>query len=114
MRCGYRAEVCGITEDGNLVGRYDVRTINGNGSVWMAAIWKPDGKGQHGLESHDLVEFEPPARIKGTFWVNIYTSGPGQLRKTWEESLIEASRCEESVLCRCEVNIDAAVGEGLR
>ena len=113
-KSGYRVEICGVTDDGNLVGRYDVRSQDGESSVWMAGIWQPDGKHSFGLDTHDLVDGEQPARVRQTYWLNIFSGGPGLLRKNWEEALIEASRSEEPCLCRVEVKVDAFVGEGLR
>jgi hypothetical protein len=48
------------------------------------------------------------------YWLNEYDNGPGLLRKTWEESLIEASREEKQPLCRVELKFVAFVGDGLR
>ena len=65
--------------------------------------------------SGDDIGCEVEPRVKATYWLNIYMGGPGLLRKTWEESLIEASRNDtENVLCRVAIKVDAKVGEGLR
>jgi hypothetical protein len=52
--------------------------------------------------------------VKRLYWLNEYDNGPGLLRKTWEESLIEASREEKQPLCRVELKFVAFVGDGLR
>ena len=109
-RDGQQAEVFAVV-DGMLYGRVNHQLSNGS-PCWFGVAWKPDGRARSHTGDDIGVKVEP--RVKATYWLNIYKSGPGQLRKTWEESLIEASRSEEDVLCRVEVKVDAKVGEGLR
>ena len=113
LACGYRAEVVQVMEDGTLLGRYDCQTNPDSRPCWLPGMWCADGRYTSDMETHRLV-MQKPTRIKADYWVNVYPSGPGQLRKSWEEALIEASRCEEDVLCRVRVPINAEVGEGLR
>ena len=109
-RDGELAEVFAVI-DGMLYGRVNHRLSNGS-PFWLGMAWKPDGKSRS--HSGDDIGCEVQPRVKATYWLNIYSSYPGQLRKTWEESLIEASRSEEDVLCRVAIKLDAKVGEGLR
>jgi len=107
------AVVDAVTEDGQLVGRVNVAP-EGCHPQWTGEVWDADGT-RKWSDYRRLMYSERPQKIKATYWLNIYSSGPGQLRKTWEESLIEASRSyEDAVLCRVEVKVDAKVGEGLR
>jgi hypothetical protein len=100
--------------DGLLIGRVNLRDNRHDKDLWYATIWKLDGRDHIAPGGSDLRR-NPVPRVRQVYWVNIYRSGPGQLRKTWEESLVEASQREsEDVLCRVEVSIDAMVGEGLR
>ena len=107
--------------DGMLIGRIDLnadddQNANADGTpYWMPFVWQLDGTTRYGANVKFTLQPErPPLRIQSSYWVNIYTSGPGQLRKNWEEALVEASRCEEPCLCRVEVKVDARVGEGLK
>jgi len=109
-RDGQQAEVFAVV-DGMLYGRVNHRLSN-ESPFWLGMAWKPDGKARSHSGDDIGVKVEP--RVKATYWLNIFQSGPGLLRKTWEESLIEASRSEEGVLCRVEIKVDAKVGEGLR
>ena len=110
-RDGQQAEVF-ATVDGMLYGRVNKPLSNGS-PCWFGMAWKPDGKSRS--HSGDDIGCKVEPRVKATYWLNIYQGGPGLLRKTWEESLIEASRNDtENVLCRVEVKVDAKVGEGLR
>jgi hypothetical protein len=99
--------------DGMLIGRYMVTTDMGQ-PCWVPKIWTLDGHAYPG--SHDIHDIggESKIRIERTYWLNEYDSGPGLLRKTWEESLIEASREEKQPLCRVELKFVAFVGDGLR
>jgi hypothetical protein len=51
--------------------------------------------------------------VHRSYWLNIYQSGPGLLRDSWEHSLIEASREDSPPLCRVEVKVNSYIGEGL-
>ena len=112
---GQRAVVDAVA-DGMLIGRIDLNAHREDGQAyWTPFIWNPDGTVRYGANGKFQLQSErPPQRIQSSYWVNIYTSGPGQLRKNWEEALVEASRCEEPCLCRVEVKVDARVGEGLK
>ena len=111
---GQRAVVDAVA-DGMLIGRIDLNPDANGRSYWMPFMWNFDGTVRYGANVKFQLQSErPPQRIQSSYWVNIYTSGPGQLRKNWEEALVEASRCEEPCLCRVEVKVDARVGEGLK
>lgn len=97
--------------DGLLVGRVNIKLHDGS-PFWIGVVWNMHGKARSHSGSDIGVTVEP--RIKASYWLNIYPSGPGLLRKTWEEALIEASRSDEDVIARKEIEIDARVGEGLR
>ena len=109
---GLRAVVDAVTEDGQLIGRVNLRNDETESPIWYPVMWNASGKDRHRM--HTLTEVGPQSRIRESYWLNRYASGPGSLRKTWEEALIEASRSDEEVLCRVRVSIDACVGEGLR
>jgi len=110
-RDGQQAEVFAVV-DGMLYGRVNHRLSSGS-PFWLGMAWKPDGTARSHSGDDIGVKVEP--RVTATYWLNIFQSGPGMLRKTWEESLIEASRNDtENVLCRVEIKVDAKVGEGLR
>jgi hypothetical protein len=109
---GLRVVVDAVTEDGQLIGRVNLQEHEGSSPIWYPAMWNASGKDRHRI--HTLTDTAPKSRIREIYWLNRYPSGPGLLRKTWEEALIEASRSEEEVLCRVRVSIDACVGEGLR
>lgn len=100
--------------DGMLIGRINLNENLGEHPIWHAYMWQLDGTCRYGANKKDSLRTERAQKIKKTYWVNIYASGPGQLRKDWEEALVEASRCEEPCLCRVEVKVDAVVGEGLK
>jgi len=100
--------------DGLLVGRINLQEDLTKTPHWCAKFWTLDGKCQWGMSKQDELRTERTQRIKKSYWVNIYPSGPGLLRKDWEEALVEASRCEEPCLCRVEIKVDAYVGEGLK
>jgi hypothetical protein len=112
---GQRAVVDAVA-DGMLIGRIDLNADREDGQpYWMPFVWQLDGTTPYGANVKFTLRAErPPQRIQSSYWVNIYTSGPGQLRKNWEEALVEASRCEEPCLCRVEVKVDARLGEGLK
>ena len=88
------------------------RVIIGNTAIGQ--VWLPDGKAyRYGDSAFDIGgEFKPI--VRRTYWLNIYDNGPGLLRETWEQSLVEASREEKQPLCRVEVKVEACVGDGLR
>ena len=110
-RDGQQAEVIAM-KDGLLFGRVNSPLSDGS-PYWFAVAWLPNGTARSHPGNDIGCKIEP--RIKATYWLNIYQSGPGLLRKTWEESLIEASRSDcDSVMCRVEVKVNAKVGEGLR
>ena len=109
---GLRAVVDAVTEDGQLVGRVNLDRDETKVPIWYPVMWNASGHDRHRM--HTLTEVGPQSRIREVYWVNRYVVGIGQLRRTWEECLIEASRSEEDVLCRVRVVIDASVGEGLR
>lgn len=111
---GYMAHIDAITPDGQLVGRVNIQTDLTRRPIWNGVIWDADGYQTYRGPMYQLVHGDPPPAIKQKYWVNIYPSGPGQLRKNWEEALIEASRSEEEPLCRVEVKVDARAGDGLR
>ena len=98
--------------DGLLIGRVDIAFSPATSPLWYAAIWTLDGQYRHGNEVHNL-QVNQVVKVQRTFWLNIYTNGPGMLRSTWEEALVEASREEKEPLCRVEIKIDSYVGEGL-
>ena len=101
--------------DGMLIGRIDLKSGFDGQPYWTPFMWQLDGTTRYGANVKFALQPErPPQRIQSSYWLNIYTSGPGQLRKNWEEALVEASRCEEFCLCRVEVKVDAHVGEGLK
>jgi hypothetical protein len=108
-----REAVVDAVADGMLVGRY--KLIDGHGDdFWVPKIWRLDGSVFLGLDDiHDIGrEFKP--HVRRTYWLNIYDNGPGLLRETWEQALVEASREEKQPLCRVEVKVEACVGDGLR
>jgi hypothetical protein len=100
--------------DGLLIGRINLQEDLTKDPHWTPKYWQLDGTCMWQMNKQDRLRTDRVQRIKQTFWVNIYPSGPGQLRKDWEEALVEASRCEEPCLCRVEVKVDAFVGEGLK
>ena len=100
--------------DGLLVGRINLNEDIEGSPHWCAKFWTLDGKCQWGMGKKDELRMERRQRIKRSYWVNFYASGPGQLRKTWEDALVEASRCVDPCLARFEVKVDAHVGDGLR
>ena len=99
--------------DGMLIGRVDIAFSPATSPLWYAAIWTLDGQYRHGNEVHNL-QVNQVVKVQRTFWLNVYQDGPGLLRNTWEESLIEASREEKQPLCRVEVKVDSFVGDGLK
>jgi hypothetical protein len=99
--------------DGLLVGRIDIARCDATRPHWYAAMWSIDGQYRHGCDADNL-RTSRGVKIKRTFWLNVYQDGPGLLRNTWEESLIEASREEKQPLCRVEVKVDSFVGDGLK
>lgn len=99
--------------DGLLIGRVDIAFSPETSPHWYAAIWTLDGQYRHGNEVHNL-QAHQVVKVQRTFWLNVYQDGPGLLRNTWEESLIEASREEKQPLCRVEVKVDSFVGDGLK
>jgi hypothetical protein len=109
---GKRAIVDACVDD-LLIGRVDIAFNPDLSPIWYAAIWTLDGHYRHGNEVHNL-QVNPVVKVQRTFWLNVYQDGPGLLRNTWEESLIEASREEKQPLCRVEVKVDSFVGDGLK
>lgn len=112
--CGYEVEVVAVASDGMLIGRYNVQTQPEHRPCWMAGTWHADGTCTLGIEGYRLTRALQRIPVKRTYWLNVYDDGPGLLRNTWEESLIEASREEKQPLCRVEVKVDSYVGEGLK
>jgi hypothetical protein len=108
-----REAVVDAVSDGMLVGRYKLIDARGD-DFWVPKIWRLDGSVFLGLDDlHDIGgDFKP--HVRRTYWLNIYDNGPGLLRETWEQSLVEASREEKQPLCRVEVKVEASVGDGLR
>ncbi len=106
-RNGLDAFVDAVT-DKLLVGRVM------HGSLPMGQVWDLNGSVSNwGQSIFDIgCEFKP--QVKRTYWLNIYDNGPGLLRETWEQALVEASREEKQPLCRVEVKVEACVGDGLR
>lgn len=97
-----------------LIGRVNIQTDETAEALWTAAMWEVNGIHEY-MPKRNLLSDQPRPKISRCYWVNIYPSGPGQLRDTWEQALIEASRSEEEeVLCRVQVEIEAHVGDGLR
>jgi hypothetical protein len=106
-RDGRRAVVDAVV-DGMLVGRVII------GHTAMGQVWELDGKAnKFGASAFDI-SGEQRILVKRLYWLNEYDNGPGLLRKTWEESLIEASREEKQPLCRVELKFVAFVGDGLK
>jgi len=94
-RNGRHAKVYCIDEaNGLLIGVVDIS--DGEGPVWIGCVWLLNG------------------RRKKTLWFNYWQDGPGLLRNSWEECLIEASRDQREPLCRMEVEINCEIGEGLK
>lgn len=111
-RHGCTAEVYAVTKDGMLVGRYDCGREGL--PVWIGAVWRSDGRTDKYSTCETDIDAGEEIRIRKTFWLNIYPSGPGLLRPDWEQSLIEASRMgNEQPLCRVEVKVNSYIGEGL-
>jgi len=108
-----REAVVDAVADGMLIGRYRAYTDNIQ-PVWIPKIWTLRGHAWEG--SHDILDLcgTPRIRIERAYWLNEYDNGPGLLRKTWEESLVEASRDAKEPLCRVELKFVAFVGDGLR
>ena len=109
---GQLAVVDAVLETGELVGRVNIERNETKAPHWYGVVWQPTGRDRFSV--HVLLKQKPLMAISKTYWVNIYPSGPGALRKTWEEALIEASRSEEDVLARTQVRVEARVGEGLK
>ena len=112
--CGYEAEVVAVADDGMLIGRYNVQTKPEHRACWMAGTWYADGTNTLGIEGYRLTRTRERIPIKGSYWLNIYDDGPGLLRKTWEQALIESGCNEKQPLCRVEVKVDSFVGDGLK
>ena len=110
---GYEAVVDAVIDGGQLVGRININTC-GASPVWQGYVWDASGESQFGATFRRLCTKPPAPSIEATYWVNIYASGPGLLRKDWEQCLVEASRSEEEVLARVKVPIKTRVGEGLK
>jgi hypothetical protein len=111
--CGYEAEVVAVADDGMLIGRYNVQTKPEHRACWMAGTWYADGTNTLGIEGYRLTRTRERIPVRRSYWLNIYQSGPGLLRDSWEHSLIEASREDSPPLCRVEVKVHSFVGEGL-
>jgi hypothetical protein len=111
--CGYEAEVVAVADDGMLIGRYNVQTKPEHRACWMAGTWYADGTNTLGIEGYRLTKTRERIPVHRSYWLNIYQSGPGLLRDSWEHSLIEASREDSPPLCRVEVKVHSFVGEGL-
>lgn len=109
---GQKAVVDAVLETGELLGRVNIQTDETRAPHWYGVVWKPSGRDS--ISMYVLVKQKPTPAISKIYWLNIYPSGPGLLRKTWEEALIEASRSEEEVLARTQVKVEARVGEGLK
>jgi hypothetical protein len=108
-----REAVVDAVADGMLIGRYKLIDNRGD-DFWVPKIWRLDGSVFLGLDDiHDIDKHFKPL-VKRTYWLNIYDNGPGLLRETWEQALVEASREEKQPLCRVEVKVEACVGDGLR
>ena len=107
-RNGLPAIVDAVT-DGFLIGRVMF------GSTPMGQVWELDGRANSwGQDCIFDIGCEVKPLVKRTYWLNIYDNGPGLLRETWEQALVEASREEKQPLCRVEVKVEACVGDGLR
>jgi hypothetical protein len=103
-----REAVVDAVVDGLLVGRIII------GHTAMGQVWQLDGRSCKYATSPFDISGELRILVKRLYWLNEYDNGPGLLRKTWEESLIEASREETQPLCRVELKFVAFVGDGLR
>jgi hypothetical protein len=110
-RDGREAVVDAVVDTGvelMLVGRVII------GNTAIGQVWLLDGKAYRYGDSAFDIGCEVKPLVKRTYWLNIYDNGPGLLRETWEQSLVEASREEKQPLCRVEVKVEAFVGDGLR
>ena len=103
-----REAVVDAVVDGLLVGRIII------GKIAMGQVWELDGRANKYGQSNFDISGELRILVKRLYWLNEYDNGPGLLRKTWEESLIEASREEKQPLCRVELKFVAFVGDGLQ
>lgn len=110
-RSGREARVDAVA-DGMLIGRY--LFADEGIEVWIPKIWTLSGASHKGLEDQNDIGGESCIPVKREYWVNIYQEGPGLLRKSWEECLIETSRDQAQPLCRVRLPIDSYVGEGLK
>jgi len=112
-RNGRQAKVYCIDEaNGLLIGVVDIS--DGEGPVWIGCVWLLNGRRNSVVELDHDIGCEVKPRVKKTLWFNYWPDGPGLLRNSWEECLIEASRDEREPLCRMKVEIDCEVGEGLQ
>jgi hypothetical protein len=111
---GGRPAIVDAVVDQMLVGRIDIRECGTDVSVFVPQLWQLDGHCWPGSNSGNDIGVEVKPVIKRRYWLNIYDDGPGILRKTWEESLVEASREEKPVLCRVPINITSYLGDGLK
>jgi len=100
--------------DGKLLGRVNIALKEESKPHWYPAMWNVDGSDTTGDKWRQL-QAAKPLRLSQWYWLNVYPSGVGQLRETWEQSLVEASRCEEEQpLMRVRVFVDGKVGDGLK
>ncbi len=111
-RNGKQAEVhCVDSSKGLLVGVINIGTAKEPN--WAGCVWLLNGRRNSVVELDHDIGCEVKPRVKKTLWFNYWPDGPGLLRNSWEECLIEASRDEREPLCRMKVEIDCEVGEGL-
>ena len=112
--CGYEAEVVAVADDGMLIGRYNVQTNPEHRACWMAGTWHANGICTLGIEGYRLTRTLQRIPVRRTYWLNVYDNGPGLLRNTWEQALMESGCNEKQPLCRVEVKVDSYVGDGLK
>jgi hypothetical protein len=112
-RDGKQAEVHSVdTAKGLLIGLINIGTPEEPN--WVGSVWLMNGRRNDVVMLPHDIGGESRIRIERTYWLNIYDNGPGLLRETWEQALVEASREEKQPLCRVEVKVEACVGDGLR
>ena len=99
--------------DGVLVGRVNIAKADSE-PAWYGIVWGSDGRKSRYLESQDDIGVEVRIPVRQEYWLNIYDDGPGLLRNSWEQALIEASQQDKQPLCRVKIPIKSFVGEGLK
>lgn len=110
---GRRAVVDAVA-DGILVGRINLQDDPAKPPHWWPAMWTESGNAHGNGPQSDKLQAAPGVPVRQRYWLNIYDDGPGLLRETWEQALIEAGSQEKQPLCRVEVKVDSFVGQGLK